>query len=755
MKSHIRIISIFLFVLTATSTIMAARTFLHPGILNSKEELDFVKAKITANEQPWKGAYDMIRGDVGNLSYATHAVTVLGTDPAAETNANNFRDDSEYALKCALIWYYTGDVAYANKAIELLNSWSVFDDRSTFSRDLNLHWAAIDFVGAAEILNSFNSSWKPADVVKCKTMIRNLVTYHMKDNWYNNARQTLIRSRMGCAVFLEDEAMFDEQIRQWRWHISEYYYTLSDGPNPTRFVYTTNTLIDGMCWELCRDFNHGNMGSKGTFEGAEIAWHQGVDLYKEEQTRMSKFLELISGYYMNLVQIPSDICGANNPWNHAAGTLWCNEDGRLWPSCTNNTQVIRENAYNHYKYRLGVDLPNTLAYNNARRTNGYMKMMVLVDYVQPFAANPNDTDNDGILNISDNCPFTSNANQADLDGDSKGDACDDDIDGDGVLNTADNCPMTANVDQADEDADKIGDVCDANKGDKDNDGVKDAIDNCPNTANPLQEDSDKDGVGDVCETSSTKYPGKIWKIPGTIDARFFDLGGEGKAYHDSNPGLEKSTLVSPRTAAGPEDVELEPTNIAYIKHDEWLKYTVDSVKRGIYTIKVNSAALSYAANYEISLNDVIIASITANPTSGWQTYQEFSVTNIKIDAEYTNAVIKVRFVNTSLTTVSLCNFKDFTFVKTADVPATDITEIAATKRFTISPNPARNAFNIITKNLTIKNMTIRNAIGMTVYEQTVSDSNNIVVHTNFAKGIYFVSITDSRNKVYSEKLIIQ
>ena len=47
---------------------------------------------------------------------------------------------------------------------------------------------------------------------------------------------------------------------------------------------------------------------------------------------------------------------------------------------------------------------------------------------------PNDTDNDGIINQNDNCIFVSNADQANLDRDAQGDACDGDIDGDGVSN---------------------------------------------------------------------------------------------------------------------------------------------------------------------------------------------------------------------------------------------------------------------------------------------------------------------------------
>ena len=43
-----------------------------------------------------------------------------------------------------------------------------------------------------------------------------------------------------------------------------------------------------------------------------------------------------------------------------------------------------------------------------------------------------DTDNDGVLNAVDNCPLAPNANQADLDSDGTGNACDEDDDGDGM-----------------------------------------------------------------------------------------------------------------------------------------------------------------------------------------------------------------------------------------------------------------------------------------------------------------------------------
>jgi hypothetical protein len=51
-----------------------------------------------------------------------------------------------------------------------------------------------------------------------------------------------------------------------------------------------------------------------------------------------------------------------------------------------------------------------------------------------------DQDGDGVPDGSDNCPAVANPDQADLDHDGLGDACDSDRDGDGVPNTSDGCP---------------------------------------------------------------------------------------------------------------------------------------------------------------------------------------------------------------------------------------------------------------------------------------------------------------------------
>ena len=95
-----------------------------------------------------------------------------------------------------------------------------------------------------------------------------------------------------------------------------------------------------------------------------------------------------------------------------------------------------------------------------------------------------DSDGDGVNDNADNCPLTTNPDQANADGAMDGgDACDDDDDNDGV-------------DDAAEDA--LG--TDPKKADSDGDGISDDIDNCPKTANPDQANSDDDDLGDACDS---------------------------------------------------------------------------------------------------------------------------------------------------------------------------------------------------------------------------------------------------------------
>ena len=122
--------------------------------------------------------------------------------------------------------------------------------------------------------------------------------------------------------------------------------------------------------------------------------------------------------------------------------------------------AVPQNTYTLYAN------PEALVYNysdNEEKPNVYDQNGVRNVGLVSFVANPtfvlSDYDKDGVPDINDNCVNVSNPDQADIDGNGRGDMCDD-YDHDGIINSKDNCPNITNADQRDTDLDGVGDKCD-------------------------------------------------------------------------------------------------------------------------------------------------------------------------------------------------------------------------------------------------------------------------------------------------------
>jgi len=224
-----------------------------------------------------------------------------------------------------------------------------------------------------------------------------------------------------------------------------------------------------------------------------------------------------------------------------------------------------------------------------------------------------DSDNDGLPDSEDNCPYNHNQNQKDTDFDGVGDGCD-------------NCPKVKNHDQNDSDSDGYGDACDncpllprGNQFDSDNDGVGEACDNCPNVPNPDQKDSDypkfcgigaqmkgrcrSDG-GDACDPCPT-----VWGMDQG------DSDGDGQAdscdcddgiFSDSEDGVDcggacptECGNCRPLVLNGPYDDKINIVFVPDADYDNLTTFVADAralIENGFYkedTISANKCKFNF------------------------------------------------------------------------------------------------------------------------------------------------------------------
>lgn len=156
-----------------------------------------------------------------------------------------------------------------------------------------------------------------------------------------------------------------------------------------------------------------------------------------------------------------------------------------------------------------------------------------------------DSDNDGVMNSMDNCPNTMPQQSANAQGCS---ASQRDSDGDGINDSTDLCPNTLPNAIIDSDG------CSTSQIDSDNDGVNDDIDICPNTfvgsqvdsngCAPSQKDSDSDGVVDSFDQCPNTPFNTVVDLTGCDSSSSGSSNGTtNDSDSDGLPGFQVSLLI--------------------------------------------------------------------------------------------------------------------------------------------------------------------------------------------------------------------
>jgi alpha-L-arabinofuranosidase len=132
--------------------------------------------------------------------------------------------------------------------------------------------------------------------------------------------------------------------------------------------------------------------------------------------------------------------------------------------------------------------------------------------------------------------------------------------------------------------------------------------------------------------SGGPYLGIPFSIPGTINAKDFDNGGEGVGYHDTTAGnyggAYRNTDVDVQTSPGAGN-----DTVGWIDTGEWLSYSVQVAQGGTYTVAATAASIYSGKSFHLELNgNNVTGSIVVPNTQGWDTWTTVTAQGVNLNA---------------------------------------------------------------------------------------------------------------------------
>ncbi|WP_162418808.1 heparinase II/III family protein [Cyclobacterium roseum] len=304
--------------------------FVHPGMLQSQADLEYMKAKIHSGDQQWVAAYQRLQ-EAASLDFEPQAFThvVRGSYGRQGQGHRELSASAMEAYRHALLWYITEKEVHAEKAISILAAWSEklwdFDDNDA---KLIAALTGQHFLNAAEILRYTYDGWEDADIRAFEKMMLTVYYPTIRDFFTEangNWDAAMIHTMLCIGVFTDRPDIFQRAAERFYW-----------GPNNggiTKYIYP-----NGQIQESTRDWPHVQLGLGELAKAAQVAWTQGMDFYAVADKRLALGFEYTAKYMLG-EEVPAY--------------------GSISPRGRGEFRDIYESVYHHYTQVKHLGMPNT------------------------------------------------------------------------------------------------------------------------------------------------------------------------------------------------------------------------------------------------------------------------------------------------------------------------------------------------------------------------------------------------------------
>jgi hypothetical protein len=361
------VLSLLFFSLSATMQV-AAQSFVHPGLLHTEADFARMRTKVNAGAQPWKGSWDLlVANSHSQLGYTPRPVDTVRRG-GTNQNYPQLYNDIAAAYQCALRWKISGDNAYADKSIAIMNAWSATLKEITGNADRFLASGiyGYEFANAAEIMRTY-SGWAATDFTRFKNMMLNEF-YPLCDNFLTNHNGACITNYwanwdlcnmaaiLAIGVLCDRRDLYDRAIN--------YFKTGAGNGSITHAVWFLHSATLGQWQESGRDQGHCTLGIGLLASFCEMAWNQGDDMYGYDGNRFMKGAEYVAQYNIgNTVPYTTYTWGTGQNCAQMSQTV-------ISDASRGNLRPVWEMVYNHYANRLGLPVPGMASYAATHRPEG-------------------------------------------------------------------------------------------------------------------------------------------------------------------------------------------------------------------------------------------------------------------------------------------------------------------------------------------------------------------------------------------------
>lgn len=343
--------------------------FIHPGLLHTEADFARMRAKVAAGASPWMDDWKiLIANPHSQLGWRPRPTEKVIRGAVPGQNVAAFFNDVHAAYQCALRWKVSGDAAYADKAVSILNAWSgtLKEVSGNSDRFLAVGIYGYEFANAAEIMRTY-PGWKAADFARFQTMMltvfypmnHDFLTRHNGaaiTNYWANWDLCNMASIEAIGVLCDRRDLYNEALT--------YFKTGAGNGAMDKAVYYVHPGNLGQWQEAGRDQGHTTLGIALMGPICEMAWNQGDDLYGYDNNRFLAGAEYVAKYNLG-----KDVPFEPYSWGMGQKGTRQTQPG-ISPASRGIDRPAWELVFNHYVNRKGIAAPYTAQFAAKVRPEG-------------------------------------------------------------------------------------------------------------------------------------------------------------------------------------------------------------------------------------------------------------------------------------------------------------------------------------------------------------------------------------------------